>query len=180
MLNYKNINAVAGVICQQTLKENSNSYISKFSIDKNQLGEDKFEVQLIGTCNAKVENNKITKFGEEIELTFHSDKTKAIGRLGIKKIEIRFTSQGISKVQIRDPLFNEVTEIKFTGSNWSTNNMIVTLKPMKLQFNGDHASEETANLKLKASTVYNLWNYEAYSCHNNLKQTDCSALTSKL
>lgn len=180
MLNYKNINSLAGIICQQVLKDKDSSFISKFSIDKTQLDKNEFKVQLIGTCNAEVKNGQITKFGEEIELSFYSNKETAKGRLGIKEIRIDLNSQGFSHVLIKDPLFNEAVKIKFTSSKWSSNNMIVTFEPIKLQFNGNKALEDTANLKLKDSTVYNLWNFEAYSCNNNLEQKDCSRLTSKL
>ena len=115
VLNYKNINSLAGIICQQVLEEKDSSFISKFSIDKTQLDKNEFKVQLTGTCNAEVKNGQITKVGEEIELSFYSSKETAKGRLGIKEIRIDLNSLGFSQVLIKDPLFNEAVKIKFTS-----------------------------------------------------------------
>ena len=91
VLNYKNLNTVASLICQEVQNEMNTSantkssdqlkMVSKFKLDKSITGESQFEIELSGTCNAALylNQNKIelSSLGQEINLSFHSNENKS-------------------------------------------------------------------------------------------------------
>lgn len=178
-LNYKNLNTLAGLICHEFQTEKGGVYISKISVDRNELKKGHFEYNLSGTCNAKVSKNKITSLGEELQITFTEGKKLATGKLGMKDVKVYLQNSKPYRLEVWDTLFAQKTALNIKGSRWSKDNMIFTTTPILIrQGKRKIASENASKLLFKDNhfQLFNIWNYESFGCSKSLSQTKCEAL----
>lgn len=196
VLNYKNLNTVASLICQEVQNEMNTSantkssdqlkMVSKFKLDKSITGESQFEIELSGTCNAALylNQNKIelSSLGQEINLSFHSNENKSKGSVGFFEVEVTHNKQNIERIELTNTLLNSTRIIDIESAQWSPNNMIFTTKPIKLKLrNGLEINEQNSTLEIGSNVkVHNLWNFESFSCGSDLKREVCSKLTSQI
>lgn len=196
VLNYKNVNTIASLICQhvktsatnQVIEglKNSGDFVSKFKQDKSVFSKNEFKIELTGTCNAqvKIENSatNIVSYGQEIHIQFDSKKGLAQGTVGLDEIKVEFNPHDIKGITVTDTLINKKRSIKISSAQWSPNNMIFTQKPIQLKLkNGLKIREVNSTLALgKVHKVYNLWNYESFSCGFDVSQDQCSKLTQNI
>ncbi|MAZ47160.1 MAG: hypothetical protein CME65_01270 [Halobacteriovoraceae bacterium] len=191
VLNYKNLNAVASLICQEVQNamsapgaESSDQLkiVSKFKQDKSITGESQFEIELSGTCNAALYLNQdkieLSSLGQEINLSFHSNKNKSKGSVGFYKVEVTYNKKNIERIELTNTLLGSTRIIEIESAQWSPNNMIFTTKPIKLKLkNGLEISEQNSILQVGSNLkVHNLWNFESFSCGSKLKREVCSKL----
>ena len=182
MLNYKNINTLAGVLCQEIQKSSNQASITKFNIAKTELGSGQFELTLTGVCHSSIKNKQLDSLGEELNLAFYSDKDYATGTLGLHKIKIKFKNQVPLHMEIQDALLGQTKRLDLNKTRWSKNNMIVTQRPIFVSLNHRaYAKEKMASLEFRTKfRLYNIWNYEAFGCSASVPKSLCEKLSEKL
>lgn len=192
--NYKNLNVLSALICEQVRQEVDNSTIlfSKFSIDKTKLSSNSNDVkfEVTGTCNARYSKTSkdTTSYGQELQLEFNlKDLNKVSGTIGINPIEIVFSNRKISKFIIKKIYENKVEIINLKSVRWAKSNSLFILDKkdlIKVKLNGRIvASEKDSNLILNnGDIVYNFWSYDSFMCHSHSKisQERCETISSQI
>ena len=184
ILNYKNINTVAALVCKSIQTDTAKGeVVSKFKQDKTQINSKAFEIELTGTCNAVVKSTQgkveLESLGNELSLKFSTQNSIAQGRVGFYEIKVEFSESQISSIEITDTLLGGKKKLNLDKAQWSPNNMIFTTQPIKLISGKDSIEERNSELYVgKDSKLFNLWNFESFSCSQDKSKTNCSQLIS--
>ncbi|MFT6632976.1 MAG: hypothetical protein ACJAS4_002944 [Bacteriovoracaceae bacterium] len=193
-INYKNLNTLASLICQEIKPEATNNtvLVNKFTTNKTKYGADKSEAQfeLTGICNSRVskKTSEILSFGEEIQFTIDLKKPSLVlGTIGINELKIVFKENVLKSIIINKIFENKKLNFKIPQTRWATSDSLFSFnknEQIKIEKRGRVlASEKESNLYLNTGEVlYNIWNYQAFGCHttHNISQSQCEAFTNNI
>ncbi len=192
--NYKNLNALASLICSNNQPSTAKDevLVSKFSINKTKLSQRKndLKIEISGTCNAKVnvKSKDVISFGEDLQIEFDLNKlNQTSGNIGLSKIKFKFKKNQLLSLNLRNPFTLKNVHLKLSKTVWSNKSSIISFgnkDQIKLRIGARIiASESNSNLKVNnGPKYYNIWGFDTIGCkaRQSLTQAGCENFSEKL
>lgn len=189
--NNKNLNSLGAVICLMNTEVSSELKTHKISTLKKRVGPaaDDLLFELSGTCATKIaKNGTLNSIGDEflVELKKVKNDYIAVGKIGIKEIQIFFKASNPHKIVIIDPLLLTKQSKNLAHTKWSSSNQIFSFNgdKLSLQLGRKLAAVEDGgalNFKDRSTTFFNLWSETTFGCTHagsSLSEQECEKFNS--
>lgn len=195
ILNYKNINTLAALICYETappLKDESEVLLSTFSADHTRWGPSakQFRVELSGICNTTVSqgSSEVQIIGQELLLKIDAENIQSsLGSLGISTLEFKFQEDFIQSIIIKKLDGTHRKTITLSDTKWAKTDSVFNLDNSKKiivkKKEKAIAKEGSSLLEFKNGYVFhNIWSFESFGClsKNSMTLKRCEILTNDI